>query len=112
MLKNITNPKLAELIERLKRTKIKHYKSIIKYLSKPARTRPKINLSRIDRVCNTDDKIVVPGKVLGNGELSKKLTIYAWQFSNSAIDKIKKADGKTLEIDDLIKSKVKTKIVI
>ena len=33
-------------------------------------------------------------KVLGNGELSKKLTVKAEKFSKSAVEKIEKAGGK------------------
>ena len=33
-------------------------------------------------------------KILGEGELSKKLTVQAQKFSNSAIDKIVAAGGK------------------
>jgi large subunit ribosomal protein L15 len=42
-----------------------------------------------------------PVKVLGNGELTKKLTIVAGKFSKQAADKIAKAGGttQTLELD-------------
>ena len=33
-------------------------------------------------------------KILGNGELSKKLTVKAEKFSKSAVEKIEKAGGK------------------
>ena len=34
-------------------------------------------------------------KILGNGELTKKLTVKAAKFSQSAVEKIEKAGGKT-----------------
>lgn len=34
-------------------------------------------------------------KILGNGELNKKLTVKAAKFSQSAVEKIEKAGGKT-----------------
>ena len=37
-------------------------------------------------------------KVLGNGELTKKLTITAHQFSKSALEKIEKSGGKAVVI--------------
>jgi len=38
-------------------------------------------------------------KVLGNGELTKKLTVRAQKFSASAADKIKNAGGETVTLD-------------
>ena len=37
-------------------------------------------------------------KILGDGELTKKLTVHAHQFSKSAREKIEKAGGKVVEI--------------
>jgi len=37
-------------------------------------------------------------KILGNGELTSKLTVKATSFSKSAIEKIEKAGGKTEEV--------------
>jgi large subunit ribosomal protein L15 len=35
-------------------------------------------------------------KILGNGELTRPLTIYASAFSKGALEKIKKAGGKAI----------------
>jgi len=45
-------------------------------------------------------------KVLGNGELKKKLTVHADAFSKSAIDAIEKVGGKTLLIGELARGSV------
>ena len=37
-------------------------------------------------------------KVLGNGELTKKLTVSAHRFSNSAVEKIEKAGGEVVRL--------------
>ena len=37
-------------------------------------------------------------KILGNGELSKKLTVSAHRFSQSAAEKIEKAGGKVVRL--------------
>jgi large subunit ribosomal protein L15 len=50
-------------------------------------------------------------KILGNGELNKKLSISADSFSQSATDKIKKAGGKITKSTEFNKAKVKEKIV-
>ncbi len=48
-------------------------------------------LKEVGLVTRTDDGI----KVLGNGELTKKLTVKAAVFSNTAKEKIEAAGGKT-----------------
>ena len=51
-------------------------------------------------------------KVLGNGELTKKLTISAHRFSKSAIEKIEKAGGETVVLPGkapVVKNKQKSK---
>ncbi len=44
---------------------------------------------------------LIPGKVLSPGKLTKKVSIAAWSFSEKAHEKIKKAGGKTLTIEEL-----------
>jgi len=99
------------LIQELKKKsieeKVKIWKRIASDLEKPTRNRRIVNLSKIDRYTKDNDTIIVPGKVLGSGDLNKKLTIAAFSFSEQAIDKIKLSDGKALHIDELMKSNPK-----
>ena len=53
---------------------------------------------------------LVPGKVLSDGELTKKMTIAAFQFSKEAMNKINKK-GKAITIKELIKENPKGKNV-
>jgi large subunit ribosomal protein L15 len=41
-------------------------------------------------------------KILGEGELSKKLTVVAYKFSESALEKIEKAGGKAVVSGDAV----------
>ncbi|ABW01559.1 50S ribosomal protein L18e [Caldivirga maquilingensis] len=72
-------------------------------LSKPRRSRVTVNVGKLNRLLNDGDVVVVPGKVLGDGELSKKVTVAAWAFSKTAIDKIKAAGGEALSIPELVR---------
>lgn len=107
---NITNPYLIDLIKTLKKTaidnKVKIWKAIATDLERPTRIRRVVNLDRINRVCKDNETIIVPGKVLSNGELDKKLTIAAFSFSSQALDKINQK-GKAISIEDLIKTNPK-----
>ena len=101
-----TNPLLKKLIEDL-REKSHHgnpfLKEIAEKLNKPRRQRVEVNLADIERHTKKDDVIIVPGIVLGYGEISKPLTISAWKFSKPAEERIKNSKGKALSIQELVK---------
>ena len=97
----ITNPQLQKEIRELRKQKAAIWKRIAKDLEKPARKRRTVNLSRINRHAKAGEVIVVPGKVLSAGNLDKKLTIAAWQFSEAAKQKIKSTGGEILTLTQL-----------
>jgi large subunit ribosomal protein L18e len=98
-----TNPIMQKTIAELKQQKAKLWKLVARELEKPTRNRREVNLSRIQRFAKANETVLVPGKVLAAGELNKKVTVAAWNFSTSAKEKIKAAGGKTLTISELIK---------
>lgn len=75
---------------------------IAELLSRPSRRRVVVNVSRIERHASEGDSVVIPGKVLGAGELSKRVRVAALSFSETAIQKIEAAGGKAITIEDLI----------
>ena len=104
------NTQLQTLVRSLKRLGIEQesrlWKRIAVDLEKPTRIRRMINVYKIDRYAKEGEIIIVPGKVLGDGELTKKVTVAAYQFSDSARDKISK-NGKALTIAELMKENPK-----
>jgi len=108
-----TNPELISLIQELKKQSSEQdvdiWKDIATRLEKPLKNWPIVNLNRISKYTNEKETALVPGKVLSTGNLTKKVTVAAWQFSENSIAKIKKAGGKTLTIEELIKSNPKGK---
>lgn len=102
-----TNPELKNLITDLKRLSIEQNKKIWKRiasdLEKPTRSRRIVNLIKIDRYAKEDETVLVPGKVLAGGDLTKKTTIAAYQFSDSALEKINKI-GKAITIKELMET--------
>ena len=106
-----TNPQLQQTIENLRKKAYQEQSNlwlrVAEDLEKPTRARIIVNLSRIERNAKDGETIVVPGKVLGNGELTKKVTIIAWQFSNDARDKISKV-GKAVDFNgEMPKGKIR-----
>ncbi len=108
-----TNPILQGLIQELHKTSIDKgiplWKRVADDLSRPSRQRRAVNLSRINRFARPDETVVVPGKVLGTGVLSQKLTISAFQFSAGAKEKIAAAGGNIVSLQELVKDGSKGK---
>jgi len=64
-------------------------------------------LSRLQRFADDGEIILVPGKLLSAGELDKKLTVAAWNFSQKAAEKVVKAGGKVMTISELVEKNPK-----
>ena len=98
----------------------KDYKNIAKILLRSRRKRVAVNLEKIEKVMAKmklpeDEKmkkvIVVPGKILGKGEITKKYKIVALSFSESARKKLEKiADLK--DFNWLVNQKIKDYVLI
>ena len=83
------------------------WKRLADDLSKSTRERRAVNLNRITRHTKANEIVVVPGKVLGTGELAHSLTIAAFAFSETAKKQIEAAKGKAITIQELLKQKPK-----
>jgi large subunit ribosomal protein L18e len=87
-----------ELVETIIASKKnKNWFKIAEILSSSRKNRVDVNLDEINK--NIDDKkiIVVPGKVLSQGEISKKIKVVALKFSEKAREKLIKS-GCNVEI--------------
>ncbi len=93
-----TNIMLRKLIERLNKEKKAIWKRVAEELSAPARKRTYVNLYKINRYSKAGDIIIIPGKVLGVGNLDHPVTVAAWDFSKTAKDKIIKAGGQIMSL--------------
>ncbi len=100
----------SDLDDLSRKENVKIWRRISKDLSRSTRIRRGVNLTRINRYCKDNDIIVVPGKVLGGGELDKKVTVAAWNFSDKARESINKK-GKAMTIRQLMKENPKGKKV-
>ena len=96
-----TNYQLKVLIEEIERNQSRFWKRIAHDLKKPSRQRRMVNIYKIEKYARDGEIIVVPGKVLNNGELHKKVSVAAFSFSKSAEEKIAKV-GKIMSIKELL----------
>ena len=102
MKKLAKNPVLSDLIIDLreKGAKVPFWKAVASGLSRPTRKAFKVNLYRIEKYAKPKETVVVPGVVLGSGEIKKVHTVVALRFSASAVAKIEKAGGKCVLLED------------
>ena len=103
---NNKNEQLKSLIRELKKTAIdndvKIWKRLAVDLEKPSRQRRVVNVFKIEQYSKPNEIIVVPGKVLGTGVLSKKVDVAAYNFSDEAYKKISEK-GSAISITELKK---------
>jgi len=99
------NPILKKEIERLSQAGVEKpvWKAVAKGMNRPRRRRYEVNLSKLERFAAQGDTVIVPGIVLGEGELKKRVTVAAVKFSADAKRKIEKAGGKCLSIEEASK---------
>jgi large subunit ribosomal protein L18e len=86
----------------LKKEKFPIWKVIIKELSRSRSNRREVNVGRLASVTANNDVVIVPGKILGSGNINHKLTIWSSSISVAAAKKIILAGGKLIPLEHLI----------
>ena len=99
-VKRKTNPELVETIELAKK---KDKLELAKKLSGPIRFHSKVNLDDLNN--SKGKKVLVMGKVLGRGQINKKIKVVALSFSKQAEEKLKKAGCEIKTIKQDLKDK-------
>ena len=103
----MTNQVVIRMARDLKKASVKNdapiWAKLAEYALKPSIARRDINLNRIAQLTKENDTVVFPGKVLGTGNVSHKITLCSFSISKSAVDKIIDNGGKLISFSDLIK---------
>ena len=97
------NPMLVETIRAAKKTGSNFWLKIAGILSGPRRSKTEINLNEVENSTKEGDSVVFPGKVLSQGEISKKIAVIAFGFSEKAREKLLKNKSHVLSILEEIK---------
>ena len=79
------------------------WKAVYELIDVAKRKGRKVNVAKLERLVPEGAYVVVPGKVLGGGIITKSVMVGALDFSSSAVEKIKKANGKAIYLDRFIK---------
>lgn len=99
-LRRKEKPSLVRLIILLKKQKKAFWLAVANLLASPKRKSVDVNIEKINRLAKDNETIVVPGKVLSQGELSKNVTIASYNASQSAKEKLK---SNLITIEELLK---------
>ena len=103
MFPDTLNNTIWTLRNALKKNKVPIWKAVIKELSRSRSNRREVNIGELAHVTKDKEVVIVPGKILGSGEISHKLTVWCFTISEVATRKILEAGGKILPLDSLIK---------
>jgi large subunit ribosomal protein L18e len=101
-LERKSNSNLMETI--LAGKKQEAWKEVAGVLSGPRRNKLCLNLEQINKEAKVGETIVIPGKVLSQGEIDKKVKVVAFNFSEKAKEKLLSAKCEVSYILDEIKS--------
>lgn len=108
---NYKDPGRVELIRQLEEKAKKEnsglWSTVASKLNLSRRGRREVNLHKINKHTQKGDVIVVPGKVLGDGQIEHQVEVAAYRFTQSAVKKIAEAGGKVLNIIELAESNPK-----
>jgi len=101
------NNLVVQMAKDLKRASNKNdapiWSKIAEFALKPSSAKRVINMKKINNLTKENDVIVHPGKVLGTGTISHKITLCSFSISNSAAKKIIDAGGKVIHFSEMIK---------
>ncbi len=105
---NYARNTIAVLEKKGRQSKQKIWLDLAERLKKRRRGEIKINLWKLDTMAEKlkGKTVIVPGKVLGKGELTSEITIAAFGFSERAKKEIEKK-GKFMTLKELVESETK-----
>ncbi|MBI2449015.1 50S ribosomal protein L18e [Candidatus Pacearchaeota archaeon] len=97
-MKRKTNPELVKLVRKLRKSK--GWIGVANILSYPRRKKIEKNIDELNKEAEENITIVVPGKVLGGGDVNKKIKVVAFSFSKEALRKLKGKHCEALSIEE------------
>jgi len=102
----MTNQVVIQMAKELKRASAKNdapiWLKLAKLALKTSSSKRVVNLTQINDVTKEGEVIVVPGKILGTGNLSHKISLSSFSISNSAAKKIIESGGNIISFKEMI----------
>jgi large subunit ribosomal protein L18e len=102
----MTNQVTITMVKELKQASVKNkapiWSKIAQLAQKPNIARRLINVGKINDVTVDNDVIIIPGKVLGTGNIYHKITLCSFSISTTAAKKIIGAGGKIISYSEMV----------
>ncbi|MCI4348956.1 MAG: 50S ribosomal protein L18e [Thermoplasmata archaeon] len=101
------NPELRRTLIELRRAAAAHkapvWGAVAASLARPRHQHTPVNVGTIERHADPKALVVVPGKLLAAGRLTKAVTVGAFHASSAAREKVHGAGGTVVSILELVK---------
>ena len=104
---DVTKDLMEHIYRKSFKDKSRFWRAVVRALNRPRRRRFEVNLVKLEKYAKSGETVIVPGVVLGNGNVRKKITVAALKFSRTAKEKIEKSGGKCLSIEELFEKNPK-----
>ncbi len=102
----MTNQLVLNMIKELRKASTKNKAPIWSKLAvmaqKPSIAKRIVNIKKLNDITKENDVVVVPGKVLGTGNIAHKITLCSFSISTSAAKKVLSAGGKIINYSEMI----------
>ncbi len=105
--KRIKRKRNPSIVETLLLAKKNNHLELAKQLAAPTKKQKVFNLDFIDKL--KEKKILIAGKILGEGQINKKISLTAINFSEKAIEKLKEKKCEIRTIFEELKINPKLK---
>ncbi len=111
MLRTIVkeNPELRRTLIELRKAAKAHdapiWAAVAERLARGRHQTTPVNVGHLERIIEAKATVVVPGKLLADGRITKPLTVAAFHTSASAREKIHRAGGSVITIHELVKER-------
>lgn len=106
-----SNPGLQKLIEELRGRGFKENSdfmlAVADGLAKPSRNRAGVNVSELERTCKAKEDVIIPGKLLADGKITKQVSVACFSSSEAARKKVEGAGGKIISIGEMVEKNPK-----
>jgi large subunit ribosomal protein L18e len=103
------NPELTHAVHELRRAARENaapiWSAAADRLERARHQTTPVNVGHLDRLASAKETIIVPGKLLADGEIHQPLTVAAFSWSEGARTKVHAAGGQLVTIHDLLKSR-------
>lgn len=90
------------------------WKTVADQVAKPRRERVSINVQKLEKLSEKFGKktLLVAGKVLAGGNMTKAVSVAAMEYSELGKQKIKTMKGNAWTLNELLESKIKPSDIV